>query len=253
MRKIAFLAGGKGPLSPELVRRNKILQSAATAGTKVDMYGGKGSMETRSGEYKAPKGSMMSVESLYDEYLTVPQYLQTAIEAEKEGYDAIITSCGSDPGLDAVREAVSIPVIGPGAASMHVCSLIGHRFTRLATHRIGRQRLSMLPFETHNGLQKWVSIRDIGLTVPEVREKPEDTFEACVKHGRLAIEEDAVDVITYSCMSISFLEIDERLSQALGVPIVNPAKSAVRMAELCIDFGYKHSKISYPFPKSIKK
>jgi allantoin racemase len=250
MRKIAFLSGGKGPLSPVLTRRYEILQSAANPGTQVDMYGGLGSMETRKGIYK-PKSSMGSIESLYDEYLAVPHYLKTTIEAEQEGYNAVILSCGSDPGLEAARESVRIPVIGPGDSSMHVCSLIGHRFCRLATHRLGRQRLSLRPFEVHNGLQKWVSIRDIGLTVIDVREKPEETYEACLSQGRKAIEEDSVDAITYSCMSISFLNFDERLSKELGVPVVNPAKAAVRMAEMCIDFGLTHSKLSYPTPKRL--
>jgi allantoin racemase len=111
----------------------------------------------------------------------------------------------------------------------------------------------MLPYEIYNGLQKWVSTRDIGLTVIEVREKPEATYNNCLEQGRLAILEDAADVITYSCMSIAFLDIDDKLSSELKVPVINPVKTAVRMAELCIDFGYKHSKISYPYPKSLKR
>ena len=251
MRKIAFLAGGKGPLSPVLTKRHGILMSAATAGTQIDMYGGKGSMETRAGEWKDTGGPRYSIESRYDEYLAVPHYLQNAIEAEQEGYDAIILSCGGVPGLDGVKEAVSIPVIGPGAASMHVCSFLGNRFCRLATHRVGRDRFNMQPFEASNGLMKWVSTRDIGLTVIDVRDKPEETLEACIRHGRKAMEEDNVDALTYSCMSISFLEADEAISEALGVPVVNPAKSAVRMAELCIDLGLTHSKIGFPTPKSL--
>jgi allantoin racemase len=250
MRKIAFLAGGKGPLSPVLVKRHEILQSASTLGTQVDMYGGLGSMETRKGVY-VPKASMGSIESIYDEFMAVPYYLKTTVEAEQEGYDAVILSCGSDPGLDAAREAVNIPVIGPGDSSLHVCSLIGHRFCRLATHRSGRQRLGLRPFEVHNGLQKWVSLRDIGLTVIDVREKPEETYKACLMHGKKAIEEDSIDAITYSCMSIAFLDFDERLGEELGVPVVNPAKTAVRMAEMCIDFRLTHSKLSYPTPKRL--
>ena len=251
MRKIAFLSGGKGSLSPELDRRHNVIKSAATSGTQVDMYGGKGSMETRKGEYKPSDKKMGSIESLYDEFLSVPHYLQTAIEAEEESYDAVILSCGSDPGLDAVREAVKIPVIGPGSSAMHVCSLIGHRFCKLATHRSGRQRLGILPYEAYNGLQKWASIRDIGLTVIDVRDYPDKTFEACVTEGKKAIENEAIDAITYSCMSIAFLDFDDRLSQALDVPVVNPVKAAVRMAELCIDFKLNHSKISYPTPKNL--
>jgi allantoin racemase len=212
------------------------------------MYGGKGSMTTRKGEWKPSGKPRGSIESIYDEMLAVPHYIQNSIDAEEEGYDAVILSCGSDPGLEAIREAVKIPVLGPGNSAMHLCSLIGHRFCRLVTHRTGRQRLVLEPYEKYNGLMKWVSSRDIGLTVRDVRGNIEGTLEACIKHGKLAIEQDTVDAITYSCMSIAFLDIDQKLSKELGVPVINPAKAAVRMAETFIDFGMTHSKISYPIP-----
>jgi len=254
MRKIAFLAGGHGPLSPELKRRHQILMSAATPGTQIDMYGGKGSMENRDGEYKLPvKERLGSIESTYDEFLAVPRIAKITIEAEQEGYNAVITSCGNDPGLEALREAVKIPVIGPGSAGMHVCSLISHRFCRLVTHRPGRQKLGRYSFENYNGLLKWVSCRSIGMTVPEVRDKPEKVYESCVRQGKLAIEEDGADAITWSCSSMSFTEgLDKRLMEALEVPVVNPIKAAVRMAELCIDFGLIHSKLTYPTPNSLR-
>ena len=251
MRKIAFLAGGYGPLSPEAERRHKILMSAATSGTQIDMYGGKGSIESRVGKYVPPTdGKRTSIESIYDEYLAVPHELKIAIEAEQEGYDAIILSCGNDPGIDALREAVSIPVIGQGNSSMHICSLTSHRFSRLLTHRVGRQRLHRLCYENYNGLMKWVSSRDIGMTVLEVRDNPVKTIEAAVKHGKLAINEDGADALTWSCGSMSFTPgLAQRLMEELKVPVVNPIEAAVRMAEYAVDFKIKHSKLGYPTPK----
>jgi allantoin racemase len=253
MRKIAFLAGGKGPLSPEMKRRKKILESAANIGTDIHMYGGKGSMKTRKGEWEDDGRPRSSIESSYDEYMAIPTYLEYTIDAEMEGYDAVILSCGSDPGLDALREAVKIPVIGPGTSAMHLCSLLGKRFCRLLTHRTNRQRLSLEPFEKHNGLMKWVSSRDLGLTVLEVRDNPEKTFELCLEKGKEAIKFDSVDALTYSCMSIAFLDIDERLSKELQIPVINPAKAAIRMAETCVDLGLTHSKLGFPTPKRLLK
>jgi allantoin racemase len=253
MRKIAFLSGGKGPLSPEMKRRKKVLESVANTGTDIHMYGGKGSIETRKGEWKDIGSARSSIESSYDEYMAIPTYLEYTIDAEEEGYDAVILSCGSDPGLDALREAVKIPVIGPGTSAMHLCSLLGKRFCRLLTHRTNRQRLSLQPFEKYNGLMKWVSSRDLGLTVLEVRDNPEKTFELCLEKGKEAIKFDSIDALTYSCMSIAFLDIDERLSIELNIPVINPAKAAIRMAETCIDLKLTHSKLGYPTPKRLLK
>ena len=49
--------------------------------------------------------------------------------AEKEGYDAIVIYCFSDVGIDAIRENVRIPVIGPGETSLAAASMICNRFT----------------------------------------------------------------------------------------------------------------------------
>ncbi len=137
MRKIAFIAGGHGPLSPELKRRLSILQAAASQGTQIDMYGGKGSIESRKGEYKGT-GKFEAIESEYDLAYVFPGEAKTVVEAEEEGYDAAILACGGDPGLFAIREAVSIPVVAPGTTARHVCSLICHKFTLLTTGRPAR-------------------------------------------------------------------------------------------------------------------
>lgn len=123
MRKIAFITGGYGPLSPELKRRYAILQNAASTGTRVDMYCGKGSIESRKGEYK-DTGKMGAIESELGLACGLPRTVKVVVESEEEGYDAVILACGGHPGLFAIREVVSIPVVGPGTTARHVCSLV---------------------------------------------------------------------------------------------------------------------------------
>jgi allantoin racemase len=59
-----------------------------------------------------------SIESAVDEVLAAPGVVNSAIKAEKDGVQAVVIDCMLDPGLDAAREAVSIPVIGCGEAAM---------------------------------------------------------------------------------------------------------------------------------------
>jgi allantoin racemase len=100
---------------------------------------------------------------------------------------------------------------------------------------------------------KWVSSRSIGMTVNEVRDYPEKAYQSCLAQGRLAIEDDVSDALTWSCSSLSFIEdLDARLMEELGIPVVNPVRAAVRIAEYCIDFGITQSKITYPSPKNLK-
>ena len=59
-----------------------------------------------------------SIESAVDEVLAAPGVVEAAIKAESDGAQAVVIDCMLDPGLDAAREAVSIPVIGCGEAAM---------------------------------------------------------------------------------------------------------------------------------------
>lgn len=49
----------------------------------------------------------------YDQTYAAPGVVKKAVQAEKDGADAIIINCTADTALFACREAVSIPVIGP--------------------------------------------------------------------------------------------------------------------------------------------
>jgi allantoin racemase len=99
----------------ELARRKKILQDHAQANTIVDIA----DIET----------GPSSIESAYEEYLSVPGSVAKVIQAENGGFDGVILGCFGDPGLEAMREMVSIPVVGPGETSMHVASIIGSKFS----------------------------------------------------------------------------------------------------------------------------
>ncbi|MCG8505494.1 MAG: hypothetical protein MI755_12885, partial [Sphingomonadales bacterium] len=59
-----------------------------------------------------------SIEYRLEEAMLVPDLVVKAVEAEREGIDGLIVDCMADPGVDVVRECVSIPVIGPGRLSM---------------------------------------------------------------------------------------------------------------------------------------
>jgi len=241
MRKIAFLmpSAATGKLSGELARREEILRSIASPGTQIEIFG----VET-----DPEKSHLGTIQSAYDAAVDVPETLRCAIEAEKAGYQALIIPCGGDPGVEPLREVVRVPVVPPGMTSQHVCSMLGRRFSILTTGRGTARRT-----ETHerDGLLKLISIHPIGVSVPEVRVKRDEAFKAMVREGRRAVSEFGADSITYGCMSMGFLMIDDKLAQEIGVPVVNPVKTAVKAAEMLIDLGLTHSKSAYPIPPSL--
>ncbi len=60
-----------------------------------------------------------SVEDYFDSALAVPDLIRIAQEAEADGVDALVINCMADPGLAALRQAVSIPGFGAGQVGFH--------------------------------------------------------------------------------------------------------------------------------------
>jgi hypothetical protein len=95
--------------------RRRYLQEAASPGVTV------GRLE----DVTSSAGRPDTIESLYDEALLAPWTVEMAVEAERRGFDAVITGCVGDPGVEAAREMVGIPVIGPGQAAFHAAAMLG--------------------------------------------------------------------------------------------------------------------------------
>src|SRR5262245_39066811 len=81
----------------EVARRQKVLQDHASAGTEVIAE-------------PTAKGPA-AIESAHDAGLVVPELIRLGPLAEQRGFSAMIVGCYSDPGLDALRELLTIPVV----------------------------------------------------------------------------------------------------------------------------------------------
>jgi allantoin racemase len=241
MRKIAFLMASAttGRLSGILAHREKILRSIASPDTQIDIFGL---------EEDPEKSHVGAIQSDYEAALSTVPELACAMAAERAGYEAVIIPCGGDPGVAPLREILKIPVVPPGSTAKHFCSMLGPRFSVLTTGKGPARRMEV---HERDGLLKLISVHPIGLTVPEVRVKPEEAFDAMVREGRRAVDEYGVCSLTYGCMSMGFNMVDEKLTEAVGVPAINPVTIAIKTAETLIDLGLTHSKHAYPVPPSL--
>ncbi len=218
----------------ELARRKKILQRHALKETVVEIT------DLESGP--------SSIESAYEEYLSVPGTAERAIQAEKDDFDGVILGCFGDPGLDALRELVSIPVVGPGETAMHVASMLGHRFsivTVLESVVPSLERLARIV-----GLDgRLASVRAVNIPVLELRKNIDFTLARLIEESRSAIEEDSADVIVLGCMSMAFMGVSDSMQKSLGIPVINPALASLAVLEGLVSSGLSQSKKAYPFPR----
>lgn len=238
--RIVYLIPGPMGRTPE---------GAAEVQRRGDLLKKYANNNTETGIVDVPEGPA-SIESAYEEYLSIPAAAKKAVELEQEGWDAIILGCYGDPGLDALRELVSIPVIGPAEACALTCASLGHRFGVIT---ITESVIADTERKARNaGVgEKLASVRVVGIPVLELHDDRERTIDATVAQARIAMEQERVDTFVVGCMSMGFLEIAEAAGAELGVPFLNPARVSVRFAEMLVGSGLTHSRKAYHVPPKL--
>lgn len=189
-----------------------------------------------------------SVETRRDDALATPDILNKTIQAEKDGFDAVIIDCMADPGLFAVREVVRIPVIGPMEASMHLAAMLAHTFSIISTLEIDRVSCEELA-ERYGLRRKLASVRSIHVPVLDIHSNLEFVFKAMLEASENAVREDGAHVLIPGCNLLACLttKIQSDLEQqGLSVEFLNPRAVAMKLAESLVDLHLVHSCLSFP-------
>lgn len=216
----------------EVERRRAYLQARAAPDVEVSVA--------------TPAAGPGSIESDLDAALAVPELLKTVERAAAEGFQAVIISCFSDPGLEAAREVAPIPVVGSSLCAMHVAAMLAPRFSVLSPRSGGARSRELA---RRHGLEGFFATsRGIGLSVMELARDRAACLAAAERAARLAVEEDGAEALVLGCMSMAFHDVAEELQPRLDVPVVNPVPVSLGVAETLVRARLVHSKVSYPTP-----
>ncbi len=221
----------------EVERRRNVLQRLAAPGIEVDIV-------------DVPDGPS-SIESAYEEYLSIPGTLQRIQDAERSGYAGAIIGCFGDPGLDAARELVTMPVVGPAEASMLLACTLGHRFAVVTVLESVVAPLRQLAHKV-GVAEKLASVRAVDIPVLDLAKDREESIRRMIDAGRRTVEQDGADTLVLGCMSMGFLEAHARIAEGVGVPVVNPVYAALKVTEALLGAGLRHSKRAYPLPPKLR-
>ena len=194
-----------------------------------------------------PEMGPESIESYYDEYLSVPGILDEIRKGEEEGADAFVIACYDDPGLKAARELTACPVIGIVEASLYMASMLAARFSIVTVP----SRMTTIKEElvSEYGMDHRVlNIRTIPLSVVDFDRKPDVGMDMLREEARKAVYEDEAEAILLGCAGMA--EFADRLEKELGVPVIDGVVAAVKFAEAIIDIGKTTSKLkTYNYPE----
>ncbi len=192
-----------------------------------------------------------SVESAVDEVLAAPGVVDAALTAQADGIEAVIIDCMLDPGLDAAREAVDIPVLGCGEAGLKAAAAFG-KFSVVTV--LDRQARAFRDLAARHGLaENLVSVRGIGVTVLDLERDRKASVEATIRESRRAAQEDGARAIVFGCTGM--LGFADSVSDSLGDEIdqvVDPLPHAIALAHAAAAAGEKTDKSLYPRPDAKK-
>jgi allantoin racemase len=189
-----------------------------------------------------------SIESHYDEAMSVPGLLRVIERGESEGVDGYVIACFGDPGLDAAREVARGPVIGIAEAAMRTASHLGRGFSVVTT--LARTMGRAADLAEHYGMQRFckgihaceIAVLDLD-TDPDARKI---VTEAC----RDAVESDGSDVVVLGCAGMA--DMCAPISAELGVPVIDGVTAAALTVQSLVAMGLgtsKRGEFAAPLPK----
>jgi allantoin racemase len=187
-----------------------------------------------------PSAGATAIESHVDEIAAAAAVVEL-IAADRDSSDpadAYVIACFGDPGLDAARELVEVPVVGIAEAAMHLAAVSGRHFGVVTTlsRTLGRAHDLVARY----GMERaCVSLAATGIPVLDL----EDTASAAVTTiAELSADAAAsgADVIVLGCAGMA--DLCAELTARVGVPVVDGVAAAVGMASGMVRMGLGTSK-----------
>ncbi|MBL1078785.1 aspartate/glutamate racemase family protein [Nocardia sp. 2] len=189
----------------------------------------------------------VSIESHYDEALSVPGLLAEIARGETEGVDGYVIACFGDPGLDAARELARGPVIGIAEAAMQAASHLGRGFSVVTT--LARTSGRAAELAERYGMERFCfGIHACEIPVLELEDPKARTViaDAC----REAVHADGSDAIVLGCAGMA--DLCEYLTREVGVPVIDGVTAATLTVQSLVTMGLRKSgrgEYARPLPK----
>ncbi|WP_019203072.1 aspartate/glutamate racemase family protein [Tsukamurella sp. 1534] len=197
-----------------------------------------------------PRFGADSCEGNFESYLAAIAVMD-AITRYEGHYDAVIQAGYGEHGREGLQELLDVPVVDITEAAASTAMYLGHKYSVVTTLDrtvpLIEDRLKLAGLDS-----RCASVRASGLGVLELESDPERAVEAIVAQSRAAVEQDRAEVICLGCGGMA--ELEERVSAATGVPIVDGVRAAVTIAEGLVRMGLTTSKVrtyAPPRPKAV--
>ena len=194
----------------------------------------------------------------YDRGLTALAYLDCALEAEKAGFDAVFINTVGDYGIDEIKSATGMVVVGAGEATMAMCVNTGRRFSIVT---IWPPKLNFIQHERLSscGMQsRCVSVRNVqtdrevegveqaAATTAGLKDRNESLKKRIIDAIHAAVTEDGADTIMLGCTCMA--PLGPEIAAEVNVPVFESMRTGYKTTEALLTLGVRHSDAAFPKP-----
>lgn len=225
---IGYLGSTTGKESDEITRRECVANEMVEADVT----------------YLTVDSGPLSVESTVEEAWGAAE-LMPLVDRHKDDFDAFVIGCFGEPGLRPLRELTATPVLSTAQPALHTAAQLGTKFSVLtildSTEPKAREQV-----HEHRLSDQLASVRVVDAPVLSVDHESDSLVDRMRETGLRAVEEDGAEVVIPGCASLSFMQAHDELTEALGVPFLDPVRIALATAGLWAKHGISHSPSAYP-------
>ena len=187
-----------------------------------------------------------TIESRYEEFWATADLIEKSQAAQDNGFDAIFIACFSEPGVEAIRELVEIPVVGGFDPAVLTAKIVSQKFSILTVEKRVVPMLETLA-RALGIMENVASILDVGIPVEELKDK-ERLKEALIATSQTAIDRDGAQAIVLGCTGM--LDVAQDVQQALldldkPAPVISPTTAAVTFLQSLVRNQLSQSRLTY--------
>lgn len=196
-----------------------------------------------------PRFGAESVEGNFESYLAAVGVMDAVMRYEQP-FDAVIQAGYGEHGREGLQELLDVPVVDITEAAASAAMFLGHKYSVVTTLDravpLIEDRLKLAGLD-----ERCASVRASGMAVLELETEPEHAVEAIVRQAGLAVSEDHAEVICLGCGGMA--ELESRIREQTGVPVVDGVAAAVTIAESLVRLGLTTSKVRTYAPPRTKR
>ncbi len=171
-------------------------------------------------------------------HLIFDQFVEAAVQAEAEGFEAMAISCFVDPGLELARSAVDIPVVSSSESALLVATSIGTSFGLLTIDQSMVRILNRLVARYGFGPR----VKVVEALRPAMDEFELDSafsgggvmIERFIAHARDLVRQHDIDVLIPAEGVLNTVLVRNQVREVDGVPVLDSYGALLHHAHMLV-------------------